>query len=152
MSIAPFVKIFSGTLLLCAFSAIGYAADLKIVVLESNNGHPLHSKLVCVTYPVSDPIVLNQQRTCRRTDGTGTAAFLLPDPVPESVRVELASNNLVACYASQAFSIAAAMKDGLVAKNTCGNGTTETTETGELVIYGHQKGMKEVLSTTRDEW
>lgn len=139
-------------LLLLSLGAAGYAADLKIVVLDSKDGHPLRSKLVCVTFPTKDPIAVNQPRMCNRTDTTGAATFLLPDPAPESVKVDLASNNLVPCFASQAFSVAVAMKDGLVAKNTCGGGTTDTTETKELVVYGHQKGMKEVLGSTRDEF
>ena len=139
-------------LLLCGLGAVSQATDLKVVVLDSKEGKPMRSKLVCVAFPSSDPVVLNQPRMCGRTDSTGTAAFRLPEPEPEKVKVELATNNLVPCYAPQAFVVADALKDGLVAKNTCADETTDTTETGEVVVYAHQKSVKEVLGSARDEF
>jgi hypothetical protein len=138
-------------LLLCGVGHL-WAEDLKVVLIDSKSGHPLHSKLVCVFFPVTDPIAVNEPRMCRRTDNTGTAAFRLPDTDPQTVKVELASNNLEPCYKSQAFPLGDAMKDGVVAKNTCADETTTTKNPGELVLYGHQKSMKEVLGTARDEW
>ncbi len=145
-------QIAAASFLLAGFVHIASATDLKIVLLDSKTGRPMHSKLVCVVFPSTEPIVANQARMCSRTDGTGTATFRLPDSDPQTVKVELATNNLESCFRSQAYSIAEAMKDGLVAENTCGDSTTDTTETGELVLYGHQKSVKEVLGTTRDEF
>jgi hypothetical protein len=147
-----FRQIAAALFLLIGFVQLANAADLNVVLLDSKTGRPMHSKLVCVVFPSTDPIVVNQARMCSRTDGTGTATFRLPDTDPQTVKVELATNNLEPCFAPQAYSIAAAMKDGLVAKNTCGDSTTDTTETGELVLYGHQKSVKEVLGSTRDEF
>ena len=141
-----------GLLVLSGLGAISHATDLKVVVLDSKEGKPMHSKLVCIAFPNTDPIVTNQRRMCGRTDSTGTAAFRLPEPVPDTVKVELGTNNLMPCYAQQAFEVADALKDGLVAKNTCADGTTETRETGEVVVYAHQKSVKEVLGTARDEF
>jgi len=141
-----------GLLLLSGLGAFSQATDLKVVVLDSKEGKPLHSKLVCILFPSTDAVVLNQPRMCARTDSTGTAAFRLPEPVPEKVKVELATNNLMPCYAAQQFVVAVALKDGVVAKNTCADGTTDTTLTGEVVVYAHQKGVKEVLGTARDEY
>lgn len=128
------------------------ATDLNIVLLDSKTGRPMHSKLVCVAFSSTDPIVASQSRMCSRTDGTGTATFQVPDYDPQSVKVELATNNLVSCFAPQLFSIVDAAKDGLVAKNTCRGGTTETKDPGELVLYAHQKSVKEALGQARDEW
>jgi hypothetical protein len=146
------IRISAALVLLFGFANISYAADLKIVLLDGKSGHPLHRKLVCIAFPVGDPVVTSQPRACRRTDSTGTADFTLPDPIPESVNVELATNNLVPCFSPAKIVLADAMKTGLVAKNTCGDATTDTTETGEVVLYGHQKNVKEVLSSTRDEF
>jgi len=44
------------------------------------------------------------------------------------------------------------MTDGMVAKNTCSDASTDTTETGELVLFVHQKGIKEALDSTRNEF
>ena len=136
-----------------ALAVVSQATDLKVVVLDSKEGKPMKSKLVCVLFPTTDPIVTNRQRMCGRTDSTGTAAFRLPDdPMPQTVKVELGTNNLVPCYTAQTFAIADVLKDGVVARNTCADGTTETRDPGEVVVYAHQKSVKEALGTARDEW
>lgn len=150
-----FRQIAAACLLVGGCIQITYAADLNIVLLDSKSGHPLHGKLVCIAYPAggaADRGVVQEQRACHRTDSAGVATFTLPDPAPDKVNVELATNNLVPCFASQAFPVAPAMKDGSVIKNTCGGPTTDTAETGELVLYGHQKSIREVLGTARNEF
>jgi len=140
-------------LLLPGLGAVSQATDLKVVVLDAKEGKPMRSKLVCIAFPTSDPIVVNQQRMCGRTDTTGTAVFRLPDdPMPQKLKVELSTNNLEPCYTSQIFKIADVLQVGQVAKNTCADGTTETRDPGEVVVYAHQKSVKEVLNQTRDEW
>ena len=139
-------------LLLLGLGTFANAADdLKVVVLDSKTGHSLRGKLVCITFPSSEPVV-EKPRACQRTDSTGTAAFSLPDPAPEKVDVALSTNGLVPCFSPHTFVIADAIKIGLVARNTCGDATTDTTETGELVVYGHQKGIKETLNSSRNEF
>lgn len=141
--------------LLAGLSQMGRADDLKVVLLDSKDGRPMHGKLVCIFYRTGDPkspIADDQARECHRTDSTGTAEFAMPDPAPEKVKVELSTNNLMPCFASQLFAIADAMKEGMVAKNTCGGDTTDTTETGELVVYGHQKSVKEIMESSRNEF
>lgn len=145
-------QIAAALFLLLGFVQVAKATDLKIVLLDSKTGHPMHSKLICVVFPSTDPIVVDQARMCSRTDGTGTATFKLPDTDPQTVKVEMNSNNLEPCFAPEAFPIAEAMKDGFVATNTCGDETTTTKETGELVLYGHQKSLKQALDKARDEW
>ncbi len=138
--------------LLFGFVQVGHATDLKVVLLDSKTGNAMHSKLICVSFPISDPIAVNQPRMCHRTDDTGTATFRLPDTDPQTVKVDLNSNNLEPCFKSEAFSLADALKDGLVAKNMCADETTTTKDPGELVLYGHQKSLKQALGQARDEW
>jgi hypothetical protein len=145
-------QIFAALFLLLGFVQVANATDLKVVLLDSKTGQPMHSKLICVFFLVSDPIAVNQPRVCQRTDSTGTATFRLPDTDTQKVKVELATNNLAPCYKAQAFPLADALKDGFVAKNMCADETTTTKDPGELVLYGHQKSLKEALGQARDEW
>jgi len=143
------------TLLLLLGSVIAHAADdLKIVLLDSNDGHALHRKLVCISFPAGNPTdpVVELIRDCHRTDSSGTAAFRLPDPPPEKVNVVLGSDGLVPCYASRTLVVAEAMKIGVVAENTCGDADTATTQTGEVVLFAHQMSLWEVLKAKRDEF
>lgn len=133
---------------------IAHAADdLKIVLLDSKDGHALHGKLVCISYSTGNPAdpIKQLSRECHRTDSGGSAAFRLSDPVPVKVTVVLGSAGLVPCFASATFAVADAMKVGMVAKNTCGDAGTETTQTGELVLFAHQKGLWEALKEKRDQ-
>lgn len=148
----PFKQIVAVSFVLLGLVHVANATDLKVVLLDSKTGQPMHSKLICVFFPVNDPIAVNQARTCQRTDNTGTATFRLPDTDPQTVKVELATNNLAPCYKAQAFPLADTLKDGVVAKNMCADETTTTKDPGELVLYGHQKSLKEALGQARDEW
>lgn len=145
-------QIAAALFLLFGFVQVGHATDLKVVLLDSKTGHAMHSKLICVVFPSTEPIVASQARMCSRTDGTGTATFKLPDTDPQTVKVDLNSNNLEPCFKPEAYSLAEAFKDGLVATNTCADETTTTKDPGELVLYGHQKSVKEALGQARDEW
>jgi hypothetical protein len=150
-----FRRISAGLVLLIGFGQISYAADLKIVLLDSKSGHPLRWKLVCVSFPVdksANPIVVGQPRGCQRTDSLGAAEFTLPDPVPDTVNVMLATNGLIQCFAPQTFPVADAMKAGVVARNTCGDASTNLTEPGEVVLFGHQKNLWQVLRSWDDEF
>ncbi len=141
--------------LLLALGRWSYAGDdLKVVVLDSKDGHALKGKLVCITWPATSPTdpVVQSSRDCQRTDSGGTALFALPDPGPPKVEVTLASNGLVACYSPEKFVVADAMKEGMVARNTCGSATTDTTENGEVVVFGHQKSLKEAMNGVRNEF
>ncbi|MGA2902699.1 MAG: hypothetical protein ABSD98_02630 [Candidatus Korobacteraceae bacterium] len=145
----------AGLVLLIGVGQISYAADLKIVLLDSKSGHPLRWKLVCVSFPVdnsANPIVVGQPRGCRRTDSLGAAEFTLPDPAPDKVDVALGTNGLIECFAPQTFPVADAMKAGVVANNTCGDASTDLTEPGEVVVFGHQKNFWEVLRSLDDEF
>lgn len=147
-------RITTALLLGFGLGCLSHAADLKIVVLDSKTGHGLHGKLVCLSVPASkaEGPVVYPSRECRRTDSGGTATFALTDPAPETVKVELSTNGLVPCFASQPFVVADAMKNGTVAKNTCGGAETSTTETSEVVLFAHQKSIKEALGSTRNEF
>jgi len=144
----------SAALLLLALTGIGHAADeLKVVVLDSKTGHAMKGKLVCINVPPNprDPVV-ERVRDCQRTDSGGIATFALSDPPPVTVDVTFGSDGLVPCYAPHNFAIADAMKTGTVARNTCGDASTDTTETGEVVVFGHQKSLKEAANSVRNEW
>ena len=142
-----------GLLLLFAFGQISYAADLKIVLLDGKSGHPLHWKQICVSFPTGNaPNPAGQSPECRRTDSVGAVEFPLPDPVPETLNIVLLTNGLVECYAPRTFPVADAMKAGVVAKNTCGDASTNLTEPGEVVLFGHQKSLWRVLRSWDDEF
>jgi len=128
--------------------------DLKVVVLDSKDAHALKGKLVCILWPANNPSdpVVQHARDCQRTDSGGTATFTLVDPMPPKVEITLSSNGLVACFSPETFVVADAMKEGTVARNTCGSATTDTTETGEVVVFGHQKSLKEAMNSARNEF
>lgn len=143
-----FRSISAGLVLLFGFGQVSYATDLKVSLLDGKSGHPLRWKLICVSFPAGDapqPRAADQSRACQRTDSVGTAEFQLPDPVPETINIVLVTNGLVECYAPRTFALADAMKSGVVAKNTCGDASTNLTEAGEVVLFGHQKNLWQVL-------
>lgn len=149
------IRISAGLVLLIGLAQISYAADLKIVVLDSKTGHPLHWKQVCISFPDNkgaNPTAGGQPRWCLRTDSVGTAEFTLPDPVPDTVKVILLTNGLIECFAPQTFPVADAMKAGVVAKNTCGDASTDLTEPGDVVLFGHQKNLWQVLRGWDEEF
>jgi len=144
----------AGLLLLVGLGRFGYASDdLKIVLLDSKDGHALKGKLVCISWPgdAYDPVV-QHRRDCQRTDSGGTATFSMDDPVPPKVDVTLSSNGLISCFSPETFDTADAMKGGMVARNTCGSASTDTTEDGEVVVFAHQKSLKEAVNSVRNEF
>jgi hypothetical protein len=150
-----FRPISTGLLLLFAFGYISYAADLKVVLLDSKSGHPLRWKQICVSFPAGDaakPTAADQSRGCHRTDSVGVAEFTLPDPVPETVNIVLLTNGLVECFAPRTFPLAEAMKSGVVAENTCGDASTNLTEPRSVVLFGHQKNLWQVLRSWDEEF
>jgi hypothetical protein len=145
----------SAGLVVLGLSHVSYAADLKVVLLDGKSGHPLRWKQVCVSFPAGDaktPTAADKARGCQRTDSVGAAEFQLPDPVPETVNIVLVTNGLAECYAPRTFPLAEAMKSGVVAKNTCGDATTNLTETGEVVLFGHQKNLWQALRGWDEEF
>lgn len=144
----------SAGLLLFALTIASHAADLKVVVLDSKDGHALKGKLVCIKLPPDEPNapVVEHVRNCQRTDSGGVATFALSDPVPVTVDVSLASDGLTPCFAPNTFAVSEAMQAGMVARNTCGDADTDTTETGEVVVFAHQKSLREAMSTVRNEF
>jgi hypothetical protein len=143
-------------LLLLSFAVcqVALGTQLKILVLDSNNGHGLHNKLVCISFAaggVEGPVT-NEARDCHRTDSTGTVEFHLTDPVPKAVHVVLGSNGLNPCYSPESFDISAALKGGTVAKNTCGEANTTLTEDGEVVVFAHQMSLWESMKARSDEF
>lgn len=145
----------AGLVLLIGFGHISYAADLKVVLLDGKSGHPLRWKQVCLSFPAGDaakPTAVDPSRGCRRTDSLGAAEFPLPDPAPETVNIVLLTNGLVECFAPRTFAVAEAMKAGVVAKNTCGDASTDLTEPGDVVLFGHQKNLWQVLRSWDEEF
>jgi hypothetical protein len=148
-------SIFGACLLLAGLGGLAQARDdLKIVLLDSKDAHPLHGKLVCLKFPVSNPndAVVEHPRDCQRTDSGGTALFALPDPAPEKVEVFFATDGLQPCFSPHTVALSGAMDKGEVMENTCGDADTDTTETGELILFAHQKSLKEALDSVRNEW
>jgi hypothetical protein len=145
--------IFVGVLLV-VLTVASHAADLKVVVLDSKDAHALKGKLVCIKLPPADPNapVIEHVRNCQRTDLGGVATFALSDPVPVTVDVSLASDGLTPCFAPNTFAVSEAMKGGMVARNTCGDADTDTTQTGEVVVFAHQKSLREAMSSVRNEF
>jgi hypothetical protein len=141
---------------LATFAGLCRAADgnLKVVVLDSNTGHSLHGKLVCISFPLGDPnaAVIERSRDCRRTDSEGSAAFSLPNPAPEKIDIRLASDRLVECFSGRNFVLTEAMQTGIVAKNTCGDAGTETTQSGEVVLFAHQNSLWDAMKSHHNEF
>lgn len=140
--------------LLFGLSCVGSCVNLKIMLLDSSSGHGLHNKLVCIWFPSDEsqgPVIV-EARECHRTDSTGMVEFRLPVPVPPSVHIALASNGLSPCFSPDSFEIASAMKGGTVAKNTCGDVSTDLIEDGEVVIFGHQMSLWESMKARSDEF
>lgn len=147
--------IFGVLLLTMALGCLSYAGDdLKIVLLDSKDAHPLRGKLVCLKFPVANPsaAIVEHPRDCQRTDSGGTASFTLPDPAPEKVDVFFATDGLIACFSPHTVVLADAMEKGTAMDNTCGPAETDTTETGELILFAHQKTLKEALDSARNEF
>ena len=148
-------SIFAGFLLLTALGSVSYAGDeLRIVLLDSKDAHPLRGKLVCLKFPALKPTdaVVEHPRDCQRTDAGGTAVFSLPDPAPETVDVFFSSDGLMPCFSPPTVSLPEAMDKGAVMDNTCGPAETDTTETGELILFAHQKSLREALGSVRNEF
>jgi hypothetical protein len=141
-------------LLLFALTGASHATDLKVVVLDSKDGHALKGKLVCINLPPDDPNapVIEHVRNCQRTDSGGVATFALADPAPVTVDVSLASEGLTPCFAPHTFPVSDAMKAGMVSRNTCGDADTDTTETGEVIVFAHQKSLREAMNSVRNEF
>jgi hypothetical protein len=144
----------SVALLLLAFAGASHAADLKVVVLDSKDAHALKGKLVCIKLPAEDPNapVIEHVRNCQRTDSGGVATFALADPAPVTVDVSLATDGLTPCFAPHTFAVSDAMKAGMVSKNTCGKAGTDTTETGEVIVFAHQRSLREAMGSVRNEF
>lgn len=147
--------VFAGLFFLFGFIRLGYASDeLKVVLLDSKDGHALKGKLICIMWPITKATdgILQHARDCQRTDSGGTATFSLQDPAPPKVEVSLSSNGLISCFSPQAFTVAETKSGGIVAQNTCGSASTDTTEDGEVVVFAHQKSMKEAVNSVRNEF
>lgn len=146
---------FGGLWLLLALAGVGHAGDsLKIVVLDSNTAHGMRGKIVCIKFPVANPAdpIVEHPRDCQRTDSGGSASFALPDPKPEKVEVFFATDGLRPCFSPHTVALADAMDKGVVMKNTCGKASTDTTETGEMILFAHQKSWKEAFDSVQNEW
>lgn len=144
-----------GLLLFGALGAVVRASDnLKIVVLDSNDAHPLRGKVVCIKFPVANPsaAIVEHPRDCQRTDSGGAASFVLPDPAPVKLEVFFATDGLRPCFSPHTVVLTDAMDKGTVMDNTCGSASTDTTETGEMILFAHQKSLKEALDTVRNEF
>ncbi len=147
--------VLAGLFFVFGLAQLGCASDeLKIVLLDSNDAHALKGKLVCIRWPISKPTdaFVQHARDCQRTDSGGIATFAFQDPAPLQVEVTLSSNGLISCYSPESFTLAEAKSGGTVAKNICGSASTDTTEDGEVVVFAHQKGVKETVNSVRNEF
>jgi hypothetical protein len=130
------------------------ADNLKVVLLDSKDGHVLRGKLVCILIPTGDPRggLVERTHECRRTDSTGTAGFQLPEGELEKVEVNLASDGLRQCFKSKSINMAEALKTGTVAPNTCDNAKADTIQPGELVLFAHQTSAWDAMKSLRNEF
>lgn len=144
----------SVALLVLVLAGASHAVDLKVVVLDSKDAHALKGKLVCIKLPPDEPNapIVQHVRTCERTDSGGVATFPLTDPAPVTVDVSLATDGLTPCFAPHTFAVSDAMKAGTVSKNTCGKAGTDTTETGEVIVFAHQRSLREAMGSVRNEF
>jgi len=133
-----------GLILLVALTSLGFAADLRVVVLDSKTGEPLHHKKACVTFRPSLP----EPSSCRLTDSAGTATFPVPIPSPPTVYISLLTNDLVSCFSAHSFPSIEVMNVGLVVANTCTAAKRSQTPTpGTIVVFAHQMTFLEVLKS-----
>ena len=149
------VKCLCVVFLLATFAGLCRADDdLKVVVLDSKTGNAMHGKLVCISFPLGDAnaAVIERARDCRRTDSGGSAAFSLPDPAPGKIEIRLASDRLIECFSGRDFVITEAMQTGIVAKNTCGDASTDTTQVGEVVLFAHQNSLWDAMKSHHNEF
>jgi len=130
------------------------ADDLKVVLLDSKDGHGMRGKLVCIAFPTDDSQagIVQHSRDCRRTDSGGAVEFTLPEGALAKVQLRLASDGLVPCFDYSSINLMEALRTGTVAANTCGEAKTETTEPGELVLFAHQTSLWEAMKARRNEF
>jgi hypothetical protein len=140
-------KLASITLVLlvgCAQHALG--VDLKLLLLHSKTGRPVHGKKFCVSFS-RGPDVANFQETCGRTDPQGTMIVALPkDSTDQWAHISSRTNDFLPCFAHQPFATTELAKTGVIAPNTCGPERNDLKlQPGMLVLYGHQMSFWEAI-------
>jgi len=144
--------------LLFGLSQFALGADLKLLVVDSKTGRPLHRKKVCVLFSGKpNRTALDRPEVpevCGRTDHQGSMKVGLPsDPTMQWAHVSLHTNDLVPCFTiPHAFSVADLMTIGSVAANSCGTVTNmPRVEPGVFVLFAHQMTFREVLKSMGKE-
>jgi hypothetical protein len=133
------------------------AADLKIVLLHSKTGRPVHRKKFCISFSRNPKMSAldrpDAPEVCRRTDSSGTISVALPDdPRIVWTYVHSLTNDFVPCLKPQAFSTTELTQTGVIVPNTCGPDRTDLRpQPGTLIFYGHQMSFSEVLKSMRGE-
>ena len=137
-------------LLIAGHVAAGETSNLKVVLLDSKTGKPLHSKTVCVSFnPSPRGNGVDKPNVCGTTDGSGAMNVSVPTPVPLLLHVAVLTNDLLPCFPiPHAYSVADVLSNGAVAPNTCGTGTKNPAlEPNHLFLFSHQMTIWEVLKS-----
>ncbi len=127
-----------------------HATDLKVVLLDSKSGQPLHDKTVCISFhPDPRGSGYDKADACGKTDHAGAFTVAAPRQDVEQLQVWSRTNDLTHCFdASQKFSTAEIISNGIVAQNTCGTASLiPSANAGTLAVFVHQMTFAEVLKS-----
>ena len=126
--------------LVCVLFVSGacFAQELKVRVINSNDGLPLAKQAVTVQFLNETPTVGSSPLRLE-TDANGEVRFAMPKPLPQhlSVRVALTSEHWhCGCWvmADTAKVIQQGITQSASTKNTKASGVAAKTEPGEIII------------------
>ena len=126
------------------------ASDLKVTLLDGKTSHPLHRKMVCISFnPDPRGNGIDKPNVCGTTDVSGSIAVELPRPEPQLLHLAVLTNDLLPCFAiPHAFTVSTVMAKGEVARDTCAAGTPGVSaNAGQLIAFAHQMTFLEVLKS-----
>jgi hypothetical protein len=132
--------------MLLGLSHYGLGADVKLLLVDSGTGRPLHGKGVCVSFsPNPNATGIDRPNVCHETNSKGTMKIALPNPTPQSIHVSVMTNFLVPCFSiPHAFLTAELTAAGTIAPNTCSPPRSDvTTQPGMIVLFAHQMTFAE---------
>lgn len=131
-----------------------HAEDVKLRLLDSNTGHPLHRKAVCVSFtPAINATGVDKPNVCGKTDASGKFTVTLPATQPTYLHVSVLTNDLIPCFAiPHAIPVSDILDTGVVIADTRGPERIKPRpERGMIVAFAHQLTFGEVLKSMWNE-